>query len=200
MIETLNIAALLEKFDLCLDYWHGDHVDSRPEGLAINQSALELAYENYLLWHEEDQARRTDATDVEIAAVKRRIDRLNQKRNDMIEKLDEEIILQFQQVTPSSGQTNSETPGSIVDRISILSLKIYHMREDTLRSEISPEHRERSRQRLQVLTVQRQDLYQALDQLLSDYRQGLKVMKLYKQYKMYNDPELNPQIYGAARP
>ena len=170
MIELLNIVGLPEKFDLCLKFWHEDPADFRPQGLAINEKALELAHKNYLLWHEEDKARRLDVTDAEIAGVKRSIDRLNQQRNDMIEKLDEEIILQFQQVTPSCQQINSETPGSIVDRISILSLKVYHMREDTERTDISAEHREKSLYRLEVLTVQRQDLYQSLVQLLSDYR------------------------------
>ena len=196
-MEELQLTKLPEIFDRCLAFWHSEPDDYKMAGVNLNPLALELSHENYLLWHEEDKARRTDVNDGVIAAVKRRIDVLNQRRNDLIERLDEQILVWLgQQVSgETSDEINSETPGSIVDRLSILSLKVYHMREDTLRDDILPEHRERSQQRLAVLTVQRADLYRALEKLFDDYLAGKKKMKIYRQYKMYNDPTLNPELY-----
>jgi len=193
----LGLDSLPEAFDKCLEFWHGDPADYRPSCLRVNDTAVDLAYRNYLLWHEEDKARRIDVSDGMIAEVKRCIDKLNQQRNDTIEKLDEEIFrwLTDKNIIATSREINSETPGSIVDRLSILSLKKYHMHEDMLRSDISDGHRQRSAQRLEILTHQRDDLYEALKRLFDDYLAGEKVMKLYKQFKMYNDPELNPELY-----
>ena len=196
-MDELKLQELPRVFDSCLSYWHGDPADFRFAGVDINVKALELAYRNYLLWHEEDKARRTDVDDAVIASVKRSIDKLNQQRNDMIEKLDEEI-LEWVETRKKPGVTeeiNSETPGSIVDRISILSLKIYHMDEDCARNDIGEAHRSNSQQKLAVLKMQREDLYHALVRLMSEYLNGHKQMKLYKQFKMYNDPLLNPELY-----
>lgn len=197
MLTKLHLTGLEDAFDRHLSYWHTDPAAYDGLGDAINPIALELAFRNYLLWHEEDKARRTDVDDSAIAAVKRAIDKLNQQRNDLIEKLDEAILAALPPVVP--GQTteriNSETPGSIVDRISIMSLKIYHMDEDSRRGDIDDDHRQRSLHRLAVLKLQRHDLYVALGQLMSDYVAGNKRMKLYKQFKMYNDPTLNPEVY-----
>lgn len=200
-MEELQLTGLPEAFDRCLAYWHTDPEDYQPGGLALNPLALELAYRNCLLWHEEDQARRTDVDDSVIARVKRNIDRYNQERNDLIERLDEAILAWLEERRPLevADETNSETPGSIVDRISILTLKIYHMREDSLRTDITPKHRERSEQRLAILTLQRDDLVAALERLFADYLVGRKRMKLYRQYKMYNDPTLNPELYRQNR-
>jgi hypothetical protein len=199
MLQLLNIAMLPDVFDRCIAFWHDESPELTPPGLALNTLALELARRNYLLWHEEDKARRTDVDDSVIATVKRAIDRLNQQRNDLIEKLDEAILAEVPRaMVDGSDEINSETPGSIVDRISILSLKIYHMDEDGRRNDITAEHRERSLNRLMVLRLQRSDLFDALARLVDDYQAGRKRMKLYKQYKMYNDPTLNPELYGAS--
>ena len=199
MLTQLNLTGLEDTFDRYLGFWHSEH--SRYDGLDIpvHPVALELAYRNYLLWHEEDKARRTDVDDSAIATVKRAIDALNQQRNDLIEKLDEAILGELSKsvAEPSAGTINSETPGSIVDRISIMSLKVYHMDEDSRRDDIDSEHRQRSLHRLAVLKLQRHDLYGALVQLLADYLAGRKRMKLYKQFKMYNDPALNPELYRS---
>jgi hypothetical protein len=201
MISALNFITLKETIDRFLDFWHGEPEKYDSLRIDVNPVALELAWRNYLLWHEEDKARRLDVDDSAIATVKRSIDKLNQQRNDLIEKLDEAIFAEITQA-PSATTTetiNSETPGSIVDRISIMSLKVYHMDEDSRRSDIDEDHRQRSLHRLSVLKLQRNDLCTALGELLADYVAGKKTMKLYKQFKMYNDPTLNPEMYRAQQ-
>jgi len=201
MLNDLKLVMLENAFDRYLDFWHTDPAQYDALEIEINPIALELAYRNYLLWHEEDKARRTDVDDSAIATVKRAIDKLNQQRNDLIEKLDEAIMEELSKTVaePATEIINSETPGSIVDRISIMSLKVYHMDEDSRRDDINAEHRERSQHRLAVLKLQRFDLYTALGQLLEDYQSGKKRMKLYKQFKMYNDPSLNPELYRTRQ-
>jgi lysyl-tRNA synthetase class I len=199
-MEELFLNDLPAFFDRCLEYWHTSPSDHHPSCLQSNLIAFELAYRNYLLWHEEDKARRTDVDDGCIAMVKRAIDRYNQERNDLIEKLDEQILEWVEKFSPTTmtEATNSETPGSIVDRISILSLKIYHMAEDAERTNITEEHRKRSLMKLELLRVQRHDLFRALYTLFDDYLAGRKMMKLYRQFKMYNDPTLNPELYRRS--
>ena len=196
MLTRLSLIGLEDSFDRYVSYWHTDPAVYDALDVAINPVALELAYRNYLLWHEEDKARRTDVDDSAIAVVKRAIDKLNQQRNDLIEKLDEVILAELPAASEEAGERiNSETPGSIVDRISIMSLKIYHMDEDSRRDNIDDDHRQRSLHRLAVLKLQRHDLFVALEQVMADYAAGRKRMKLYKQFKMYNDPSLNPELY-----
>ncbi len=199
--NRLNTTGLEEVFDRCIAFWHADPRSCTVPGVLCNPVALELAYRNFLLWHEEDKARRTDVDDSAIATVKRAIDKLNQQRNDLIEKLDETIFSELAAYAPATdtGAINSETPGSIIDRISIMSLKVYHMKEDSERDDIDEEHCQRSLQRLAILKYQRHDLCTALEQLMTEYRNGRKRMKLYKQFKMYNDPALNPEVYQAKK-
>jgi hypothetical protein len=151
---------------------------------------------NTLLWNEEDKARRTDVGAEQIAASKRLIDQHNQKRNDAVEALDEAILTALAHVTPKPhARLNSETAGAMIDRLSILSLKIYHMREQTERHDADAEHIERCREKLQRLRTQRDDLVFCLDRLLTEAAAGDAYFKVYRQFKMYNDPTLNPYLY-----
>jgi Protein of unknown function (DUF4254) len=152
---------------------------------------------NFDLWHIEDEARAPGATDADLAAVKRRIDRTNQLRNDLVEELDSALLkcLEPRGLPNPTAPLNSEPPGLIIDRLSILALKIYHTREEAERTNAPPGHAERNRDRLAVLSVQRSDLAGCLDALWSETIAGARRFKLYRQLKMYNDPSLNPAIY-----
>lgn len=153
---------------------------------------------NTLLWDEEDKARRTDVAPTEIAASKRLIDQYNQKRNDAIEAMDEAILSALMD-TPhtASARLSSETAGAMIDRLSILALKISHMREQTERSDATPEHIDACRSKLERLQLQRDDLVTCFDRLLQEAVAGQAYFKVYRQFKMYNDPTLNPYLYGA---
>ena len=176
--------------------WHKNPPTLGESGLlgVIEEQHLQ----NYLLWHEEDIARDPEVSNAEIARVKRSIDRLNQNRNDLIEKVDETIldILQANgtSMNPDSPM-NSETPGNMIDRCSIMALKAFHMEEQTQRKDVDQAHVRQSQEKLEILHQQREDLFECLYQLIEDIRSGFRHYKLYRQYKMYNDPTLNPQIY-----
>jgi len=152
---------------------------------------------NCRLWVEEDQARRRDVPDAAIAANKRAIDGFNQQRNDAIEKIDESLLaLLPTREGGASARLNSETAGAMVDRLSILALKIFHMRIQTERRDAGQEHSETSRARLARLSEQRTDLAGCFDALLADCLAGRARFKVYRQFKMYNDPAFNPYLYG----
>lgn len=153
---------------------------------------------NNLLWDEEDLARRVDVSDSEIAANKRAIDGYNQKRNDAIESIDDLLLQRLGSIKPEPGAwLNSETAGSIIDRLSIVSLKIFHMRLQTQRRDVDQKHIDTCQQKLQRLDEQRGDLQSCLDSLLRAAEQGKAYFKIYRQFKMYNDPSLNPYLYGG---
>ncbi len=150
---------------------------------------------NCLLWDEEDLARRRNVPDAAIAANKRAIDANNQKRNDAIERIDEHLSGLFS-TTKENATLSSETPGAMTDRLSILSLKIHHMRLQTLRRDVASAHIENCLLKLNRLLEQRTDLAACLDRLLAECARGESHFKVYRQFKMYNDPALNPAIYG----
>ena len=153
---------------------------------------------NTLLWNEEDKARRIDVDAIEIAACKRLIDQYNQKRNDAVEAIDEAILVQLVGVMYSeNARQSSETAGAMIDRLSILSLKIFHMREQTQRVDVEAAHIQACLAKLDRLIVQRRDLGFCLDALLTDAMAGRAYFKIYRQFKMYNDPALNPYLYGT---
>ncbi len=153
---------------------------------------------NFELWHQEDMARDPDVSDSKIASVKRAIDVLNQRRNDLIERMDQflvNILLTGNVKNDAEAEMNSETPGSMIDRLSINALKIYHMDEEILREEVTAEHRNKCAGKLSVLQEQRKDLEQCLSKLFADLSSGEKRLKVYQQMKMYNDESLNPVLY-----
>lgn len=167
---------------------------------------------NSRLWAEEDLARRTKVSDAEIAANKRAIDRFNQARNDATERVDELLLVALGLVDAASARTdapvakvpagarlNSETAGSIMDRMSIMALKIHAMRQQTERTDVDPSHRAASQVKLQRLLEQRADLGACLDTLLADTQAGRAYFKVYRQFKMYNDPRFNMALVEEAR-
>ena len=162
---------------------------------------------NSLLWAEEDLARRTTVAAAEIAANKRAIDGYNQARNDATERVDEILLMALGLVdetsarsdapvshVPAGARLNSETAGSMIDRLSIMALKIRAMREQTVRSDVDAAHRAASQVKLTRLEQQRADLAGCLDALLADAASGRAYFKVYRQFKMYNDPQFNPQL------
>jgi hypothetical protein len=152
---------------------------------------------NFDLWHIEDEARIPGATDAEVAGVKRRVDLTNQLRNDLAEELDRALLgwLEARGLPNPAAQLHSESPGLIIDRLSILALKIYHTCEEAERADAPPGHAARNRDRLTILEQQREDLAGCLDSLWRETLAGTRRFKLYRQLKMYNDPSLNPAIY-----
>ena len=159
-------------------------------------------YVNFELWHQEDMARDPDALDSKIAAVKHAIDVLNQLRNDMIEQMDQYLLDELQNKKikyTSETEMNSETPGSIIDRLSINALKIFHMDEEIQRLDVTDEHRKKCAGKLSVLQDQRNALKKILQKLLADLSNGKKRLKVYQQMKMYNDENLNPVLYQKGK-
>jgi len=178
--------------------WHEEEIDNAYHGFL--NLVCRQHQQNFRLWHEEDLARSPDATDAELAQVKRRIDQLNQRRNDLIEQLDDALVAQLHQnnIAPlPSARINTETPGSVIDRLSILALRIYHMQEQAQRTDADADHRQRAEAKLEILSQQHYDLSASLAELLSDIFAGRKHLKVYRQMKMYNDPTMNPHLYKA---
>jgi hypothetical protein len=178
--------------------WHRQDIANPYKGFL--QVVCQQHEFNFRLWHEEDIARSRDVSDEQIAQVKRAIDGFNQQRNDWIEKIDVFLLehLAARGVVPHARATlNTETPGSAIDRLSILSLRIYHLNEQLQRDDATTEHRQKVQDRLDICQQQHADLSGSLAQLLDDIFAGRKLLKLYRQLKMYNDPTLNPYLYGA---
>ena len=155
---------------------------------------------NFLLWHEEDMARIVDIDPLRIVDAKRNIDRYNQQRNNAIEKIDEWILsyLSFNHIKADSTM-HSETPGMMIDRLSIMALKRYHMDVETQREDASIEHIENCQRKVSVLNEQIEDLSNCLVRILRLLKNGELRFKVYRQFKMYNDPTLNPQLYSRRQ-
>ncbi len=148
-------------------------------------------------WHYEDIIRDPNINPEDALLLKRKIDKSNQDRTDLVELIDSYFLDKYKDVAVAADATiNTESPAWAVDRLSILALKIYHMEQEAKRTDTTEEHRLQCQRKLDILLEQKQDLSAAIDQLLSDISHGKKYMKVYKQMKMYNDPALNPVLYG----
>ncbi len=148
-------------------------------------------------WHFEDIIRDPNIDPAEALILKRRIDKSNQDRTDLVELIDSYFLIKYRGVPVKDDATiNTESPAWAIDRLSILALKIYHMRQEVERTDTTPEHHTQCENKLNVLLEQQKDLSLAIDQLIDDIENGRKYMKVYKQMKMYNDPNLNPVLYG----
>ena len=183
------------------DYHKNDHVDTPIQNpYPLRSIEYYLYLKNWIdtvQWHLEDIIRDPNIDPVEALKIKRRIDKSNQDRTDLVELIDSYFLDKYKDVEILPDATiNTESPAWAIDRLSILALNIYHMREQVERKDSTPEHHQACQQKLNVLLEQQKDLSTAIDQLLADIEAGRKFMKVYKQMKMYNDPSLNPVLYG----
>ena len=184
------------------DYHIDDDVDAATRQPYAPESIEGILYAKNRIdavqWHLEDIIRDPEIDPVEALALKRRIDRSNQERTDMVEELDSYFRTLYSGVEVAADATiNTESPAWALDRLSILALKIYHMAAEAGRADASAEHRARCAAKLAVLEEQRTDLVSAIGALLDDIAAGRKHMKVYRQMKMYNDADTNPVLYGA---
>ncbi|HVC48431.1 MAG TPA: DUF4254 domain-containing protein [Terracidiphilus sp.] len=180
--------------------WHADPASPSDADDAFLHAVARQHRANFDLWHIEDEARAPSASDAELASVKRRIDSTNQLRNDLAEQLDRDLLdwLAHRALPNPAAPLHSESPGLIIDRLSILALKIFHTRQEAERPDAPAGHAQRNQERLAVLLDQRSDLAACLDALWQQTLAGQRRFKLYRQLKMYNDPALNPAIYRAS--
>lgn len=186
------------------DYHLTDDVDAPVKNPYPNGSFEQLLYSKNWIdtvqWHLEDIIRDPNIDPAEGIRIKRRIDKSNQDRTDLVEKIDDWFLQEFGGVEPKPGaRINSETPAWLLDRMSILLLKIYHMKEQTLRQDVSAEHIAKCNQKLGILLEQRNDMKLAFDELIEDIGSGARRFKVYRQMKMYNDASLNPILYAQKK-
>lgn len=187
-----------------IEYHRFDNIDaplSNPyEDGSIENQLFEKNWIDAVQWHMEDIIRAPNIDPVEALKLKRRIDRSNQDRTDLVERIDAYFRSKYADVTPQPDATiNTESPAWAIDRLSILALKIYHMKCEVERNDASQEHHDKCAAKLAVLLEQRNDLTMAIDQLLDDIALGKKYMKVYCQMKMYNDPATNPILYAKKQ-
>ena len=195
----LPSSILLPLFDQAIAHWHAEPPQSDPPQDPLTSLLLAQHRANHDLWHKEDLARDPQASDHDVTETKHSIDRFNQQRNDLVEQIDAHLLAEAGPQNPAA-PLHSESPGLILDRLSILTLKLFHTAEEAHRADATPTHRQRNHARLDLLTEQRNDLAVCLDRLWQDILAGQRRFKLYRQFKMYNDPELNPVLYRAHHP
>lgn len=186
------------------DYHKIDQVDAQTENPykqgSIDWILYEKSWIDTVQWHLEDMVRDPGIAPEQGLAIKRRIDRSNQERTDLVERIDEYFLEKFRHIKPKKdARINTESPAWAIDRLSILALKIFHMKEQTERKDTDEAHRKLCQMKLDILREQQADLSESIQALLEDYQQGEKVMKVYRQMKMYNDPKLNPVLYTPKK-
>lgn len=190
-------------FDDCVVAYHmSDNIDAPVANPFAEGTQEHTLWEKNLIdarqWHMEDIIRDPEINPVAALELKRRIDRSNQERTDMVEEIDEQLRNKYAGVALRDDATiNTETPAWAIDRLSILALKLYHMNAEVMREDADEAHKARCKAKLNVLQQQRIDLSSAIDTLLDDIAAGRKYMKVYKQMKMYNDKDTNPVLYGS---
>jgi hypothetical protein len=196
-VNALEVQRWLPLLAEWTERWHSDNGDgdTGTEAMEFVRLLGHLHLNNFRLWHQEDVARRTDIEPSEIARVKRAVDKLNQQRNDAIEQIDEWLLATRYGHLGADLPLRTETPGAAMDRLSVLALKVFHMQEQTERKDAGVAHVDACAGKLTVLLAQRTDLARALEEMLGDLERGLIRMRVYRQFKMYNDPTLNPQLY-----
>jgi hypothetical protein len=191
----------MDDIDLCrlhdqaLAAWYRETARNSEAGTDLASLLRAQHHCNFVLWNLEDEARRVDVENAVIAGTKRSIDRWNQRRNDLIERIDETLLAQLPTAAPGAEQ-HSETAGQMIDRLSILALKIYHMGRHAARHD-DPALAAECAAKLAVLTTQREDLARCLRRLLDECRAGRRFFKIYRQFKSYNDPRLNPALAAS---
>lgn len=199
MIAEKCIPIFIQAID---DYHVKDDINSTlvmPSELNNFEALLyEKCWIDTVQWHMEDLIRKPNIDPVEGMSLKRRIDQSNQDRTDTVEKIDDFFWVKFKDNGDNTSTWNTESPGWVLDKLSILCLKIYHMKEQTLRTDTDEIHIETCTGKLQVLVQQQDDLTISYNNLIDDYANGVKVMKLYRQMKMYNDKNLNPVLYKKS--
>ena len=194
LVRMVNAGQVVRLQEEATRRWHEPR-EMPAAASELEQLVVDQHRANFDLWHEEDEARDPEATPEKLVGIKRAIDRLNQRRNDLMERIDR-MLLEGAGEQRAEAPLHSETPGMMIDRLSILELKRFHTEEEVARA-AGEEHAQRNRERLAVLKEQRDDLRDALDGLWADVLAGRRRFKLYRQMKMYNDPALNPVLYRA---
>ena len=190
-------------FDKCIAQYHVlDTVDqpfeNPPQKSDIEQLLYHKCWIDSVQWHYEDLIRDPEIDPNEGMALKRLIDASNQRRTDMVEQIDDWFLTEFAGVNDEENATvNTESPAWVVDRLSILALKIYHMQEQVGRDNVNPDHIQQAKAKLAVLLEQQTDLSNSFDQLLADIGNGRRMMKVYRQMELYNDPATNPVLYKS---
>ena len=201
MTKTSISSLAIKVFEKSVDDYHVyDDINRLASNPYDKKDFEHLLYEKNWIdtvqWHYEDIIRDPDIDPNEGMSLKRLIDSSNQNRTEMVEYIDSYFLKLYSNVSPKpDAKVNTESPAWALDRLSILILKIYHMKEESLRKDVSEQHRNTCNEKLQVLLEQQKDLSESIDQLLEDLSKGVKKMKVYKQMKMYNDETLNPVLY-----